>query len=296
MKTNDEEKISQTAYLWAKTGSADQLLYHPLILHLLDVATCADAILNREPETTRQRMAAVLGLPWEEAKPWLLILIACHDLGKACPGFQCKWMGSSTLLAQAGLRLPRSPDTDINHAFVSQLVLFELLVDKQWPEGLAELVSAAVGCHHGSRGSPTTLNDLQGNQRALGRDDWNRVRLELLEELLKVFKPFQVPAKSILTGPDFMLLSGLTSFADWIGSNEAWFPFGKPSDCVDLESWYRERRSNANKALDAIGWEPRIPLGAEYKSFEKVFGFAPRPLQKAVSKALKDRLFVESCG
>ncbi len=283
-------------YLWAKTCSNGQFPYHPLILHLLDVAACADAILNREPETTRQRMAEVLGLPWEEAKPWLLILIASHDLGKACPGFQCKWMGSSTLLAQAGLRLPRSPDTDINHAFVSQLVLFELLVDKQWPEGLAELVSAAVGCHHGSRGSPTTLNDLQGNQRALGRDDWNRVRLELLEELLKVFKPFQVPAKSILTGPDFMLLSGLTSFADWIGSNEAWFPFGKPSDCVDLESWYRERRSNANKALDAIGWEPRIPLGAEYKSFEKVFGFAPRPLQKAVSKALKDRLFVESCG
>ena len=69
-------------YLWAKTCSNGQFPYHPLILHLLDVAACADAILNREPETTRQRMAEVLGLPWEEAKPWLLILIASHDLGK----------------------------------------------------------------------------------------------------------------------------------------------------------------------------------------------------------------------
>ena len=173
-------------------------------------------------------MAAVLGLPWEEAKPWLLILIACHDLGKACPGFQCKWMGSSTLLAQAGLRLPRSPDTDINHAFVSQLVLFELLVDKQWPEGLAELVSAAVGCRHGSRGSPTTLNDLQGNQRALGRDDWNRVRLELLEELLKVFKPFQVPAKSILTGPTLVCSRGLRASPTGSGQTKHGFLSGSP--------------------------------------------------------------------
>ena len=97
-------------------------------------------------------------------------------------------MGSSTLLAQAGLRLPRSPDTDINHAFVSQLVLFEFLVDKQWPEGLAELVSDAVGCHHGSRASPITLNDLRGNQRALGRDDWTQLRQELLGRTSESFR------------------------------------------------------------------------------------------------------------
>ncbi len=56
----------------------------------------------------------------------------------------------------------------------------------------------------------------------------------LFEALLEVLKPVQIPAKQTLSGPDFMLLSGLTSFADWIGSNEDWFPFGTPEDCEDL--------------------------------------------------------------
>lgn len=79
------------AHLWAKTSRDNDGRWHPLILHMLDVAASAEAILTREPESTRTRMAAVLGLEWEQARPWLLFLIVCHDLGKACPGFQCKW-------------------------------------------------------------------------------------------------------------------------------------------------------------------------------------------------------------
>jgi CRISPR-associated endonuclease/helicase Cas3 len=107
--------------LWAKTAE-DSTNYHPLKLHLLDVGACAEGILNREPETTRSRMAAILGLPWEDAHPWLLLLIACHDLGKACPGFQCKWDEATTLLAKAGFSLPRNPNTNINHCRVSDSV------------------------------------------------------------------------------------------------------------------------------------------------------------------------------
>ena len=38
--------------------------------------------------------------------------------------------------------------------------------------------------------------------------------------------------------------------------------------------------------MDAIGWEPRTSLSSETKSFEQAFGFAPRPLQQAVTDAL----------
>ncbi len=92
---------------WVKTcPTCCDTRLHPLILHMLDVAASAEAILAREPETTRQRIAAVLGLPWETAKPWLLVLIACHDLGKACSGFQLKWEGDRELLSASGLRIP----------------------------------------------------------------------------------------------------------------------------------------------------------------------------------------------
>ena len=135
--------------IWAKTAKSGATGWHPLILHMLDVAASADAILAREPESTRKRMAAILGMEWDDASAWLLLVIACHDLGKACPGFQSKW---PELLALTGLRLPRSANTDIHHAFVSQITLTEMLQGKGWPEELAELVADAVGCHHGEPG------------------------------------------------------------------------------------------------------------------------------------------------
>ena len=106
--------------MWAKTDSESN--WHPLLLHILDVAAAASALLGREPATTRNRLADMLGLPWDLARPWLLLLVAAHDLGKACPGFQCKWQNLS------GLNPGRSPNTRINHAFVSQIALATWLV------------------------------------------------------------------------------------------------------------------------------------------------------------------------
>ncbi len=268
--------------LWAKTSKEGDGRWHPLILHMLDVAASAEAVLAREPESTRKRMAAILGMQWEDASPWLLLVVACHDLGKACPGFQCKWENLT------GMDSGRSPNTEINHAFVSQITLSEILQKNSWPEELAELVADAVGCHHGERASPSTLDRLMGDRRAMGKDDWTEARYDLLKALLEVFKPVKAPTKQKLSGPDFMLLSGLTSFADWIGSNEACFPFGTIEDCNDLHGWFQKRRMKATQALDSIGWGPRTPLSQEPKSFQRVFGFAPRPLQQAVADALDD--------
>lgn len=268
--------------LWAKTSRNGSSEWHPLILHMLDVAASADAILAREPESTRMRMAAILGIAWEDARAWLLLVIACHDLGKACPGFQCKWENLTRM--DSG----RSPNTEINHAFVSQIALTEMLQEKGWPDELAELVADAVGCHHGSRASPNTLDHLIGDRRAMGKDDWTKARRSLLEVLLDVFGPDKIPTKQKLSGPDFMLLSGLTSFADWIGSNEDWFRFGNPKDCDDIQGWFQARRAKAEQALNEAGWEHRTPLASEPKSFEQVFHLPPRPLQQAVADALTD--------
>lgn len=270
--------------LWGKTSKDSDARWHPLILHMLDVAASADAILTREPESTRKRMAAILGMKWEEASPWLLLLIACHDLGKACPGFQCKWPAHPHL---PGLQIPRSPNTKINHAFVSQIALTQLLQEKGWPNDLAEVVSDAVGCHHGERASPTILSDLEGDRRATGDISWTQARQSIFEALLETLEPTKVPTKQTLGGPDFILLAGLTSFADWIGSNEDWFCFGTPADCGDSQTWFRKRRARADQALDAIGWNHRVPLSTRQKTFEQAFNIPPRPLQQAVADALE---------
>lgn len=268
--------------LWAKTSKNNDQGWHPLILHMLDVAASADAILEREPESTRERMASILEMRREDAHQWILLVVACHDLGKACPGFQCKWRNMTEM--DPG----RSPHIEINHAFVSQIALTDWLQARGWPSELAELVADAVGCHHGERASPSTLDHLSGDRRAIGQESWAQARRDLVDALLEVFTPSGCPSKTTISGPDFMLLSGLTSFADWIGSNEDWFPFGTMEDCVDLQAWFQKRSVNANKALETIGWGRRIPLSAEPMSFEQVFDFSPRPLQQAVADAIAD--------
>lgn len=270
---------------WAKTNQAIGS-WHPLALHMLDVAVVVDVILVREPESTRQKLAACLGLPWEQARPWIQVVTACHDLGKACPGFQIKWDPARTLIDAMGLKLRPNVDTAINHAFVSQLVLADLLIELGWAEDLAELVADAVGCHHGERASPSKLEDLRGNAKSLGGNDWDEARQSLFDSLKNALDAEAIPTKATLSGPEFMLLAGLTSFADWIGSNDEWFPFGTPGDCEDLAAWIEMRRGNAERALDAIGWSYRVPLMDSEKSFADVFGFAPRPLQDAVAKAV----------
>lgn len=265
---------------WAKT--ADDGSWHPLGLHCLDVAAAALEILNREPRKTRRQLARALGLPWEEAKPWLLLLIAAHDLGKACPGFQCKWQNLS------GLNPGRSPNTKINHAFVSQIALATWLIDHGWPDELARQVADAVGCHHGSRASATMLDTLEGDVAAIGRKEWADARRALLDNLFEVFQPKAQPGKVDLTGPEFMLLAGLTSFADWIGSNTDWFKFGAQADADNLKNWFEARGAIAKQALDAVGWQARTPLLTSPRSFQEIFGFPPRPLQDAVATVLAD--------
>lgn len=226
-------------------------------------------------------------MSWEHAIPWIRLLIACHDLGKACPGFQCKWKGSDNLLKEAKLKVPIEPDTSINHAFVSQIALTELLIEYGWPDGLAEKIADAVGCHHGERAGPSLLSNLEGNRKALGDCMWTARRRELFLLLLELFNPTKTPTKATLSGSDFMLLAGLTSFADWIGSNEEWFPFGKIEDTYDLASWWKSRKKQAQTALDRLGWGVRQSLSKTENSFEQVFHQTPRPLQEAVAKAVK---------
>lgn len=274
---------NRISYLWAKTGAQNGPKWHPLILHMLDVAACVDSVLTREPEATRCRIGAIFGMPWQMAQPWILVLSGAHDIGKASPAFQCK---CPELLKETCLKVPRSPNLRINHGFVSQISLAEMLREFAWPEDLSDLLADAVGCHHGERANPMTLFHLEGDRRAIGDQGWCDVRRELLTAMIETLGAAGVAEKNTLSGPEFMLLAGLTSFADWIGSNESWFSYGGVEDCTDLKAWFEKRRGTADRALDAIGWYRRGPLSDRSAAFEDVFSLSPRPLQKTIEQAL----------
>ena len=170
---------------------------------------------------------------------------------------------------------------------MSQIALAELLQEKGWPDELAELVADAVGCHHGSRAAPTTLDHLKGDRRALGKDDWTQARRDLLEALLKVFKPGQDSHQTDSFRTGLHAVVGTHEFCRLDRFQRRLVPLRNAQRTVqDLRDGFNKRRASADQALDAIGWEPRTPLSTESKSFEQIFGFAPRPLQQAVTDAL----------
>lgn len=280
-----KESLSKTHHLlWGKTRTDGD--WHPLLLHMVDVAAVADAILEREPERTRQLLAKVVGTNWHEARPFLLSIIACHDLGKACPAFQIKWDKAKPVLEKCGLKFRSNIDTNVKHGYVSQISLASLLKEFYRSE-VCELLADAVGCHHGQRASPSMLSNSQ-HPKSFGDTSWQEIRTDLFAEITSLFILQARPEKNFITGPEFMLIAGLTSFSDWIGSNETWFKFGKPDDCKNLQDWFNNRKSIAHKALEAIGWNCRLPLTDKKTDFADLFPFKPRPLQAKMAEIVSN--------
>lgn len=279
--------------LWGKSDrERNDDLWHPLIHHLLDVAACAEAILEREPESTRARYAHDLGFTsFDEAKPWLLSLIALHDLGKASPTFQSLWEAGAARVKQHGLSWRRQPDY-VPHGFVTQIALEETQpLSAYLAREALRYAADAVGCHHGLRALPTELDidDLE-----LGSGPWEAVREELVKAVLEVFGTRSDPKPTVaeLGSGAFYRLAGLTSFADWIGSNQDFFPFVAP--VTDIEAYYKEALTKARRTLEQIGWRARKALREEAIPFDTVpfdakgKTYPPRPLQQAVVELLEE--------
>jgi CRISPR-associated endonuclease/helicase Cas3 len=124
------------------------------------------------------------------------------------------------------------------------------------------------------------------DDEAIGNAQWTRIREDIYTTLETLFLVTTVPRIGKISGPDFMILAGLTSFADWIGSNRDWFPFGSPEDCKDVQTLWKSRRAMATSALSQIGWERRDPLIPEARTFKEMFAREPRPLQAATAAML----------
>ncbi|MFN3392459.1 MAG: CRISPR-associated helicase Cas3' [Meiothermus ruber] len=287
-------RLSEAARaLWAKSDRGqEQGTWHPLMAHLLDVAACAEVILEREPPTTLELYARDLNLEAQQAKAWVCALAGLHDIGKASPAFQQKWPEGKERLWATGLTWlidPTPPPHDLSHSVISEAVLPELLEARGWKYRAARNVAAAVGEHHGFR---ATGDDLEkaGTTREKGNADWDGVRRELFEAVLEVLGVGEAPTVRLYGGAAFERLAGLTSFADWIGSSLDFHPLGD-----DLAEYYREAKARAAQKLDGIGWFQRKTLMPEPRSLEEVFAylggpeapFRARPLQAAIERLLE---------
>ena len=153
-------------------------------------------------------------------------IAAAHDVGKISQGFQQKcqaWIEQNGLQERAGREGWHYCESD--HSKVSQFSLQNYLQQQGMPSNSAGLWAAAIGGHHGRlhKAGERGLSPAPGMQR----DQWEVERKKALEYLVGTFGA--LPALEIDQDAAVLWwLAGLTSVADWIGSDERFFPADRP--------------------------------------------------------------------
>ncbi len=281
---------------WAKLGDAEwPEPYHPVLCHLIDVAAVTAKLWEAvfRPRFCRW-LAGHLGLEERECGRWLAFWSGAHDIGKVSPCFQSQGKTNRliTLLKEAGFDFP--PGNEPHGVLSTKILADELTGAMKWAAidaGVARNVAVAVGGHHGV--FPTNWD---GICSPLGNGTiWAVVRREILADLARLCgvtslrppKPTRTHDQSV-----WMCLAGLTSVADWIGSNQEFFPVVGNAALVNgtfnVDDYFEQANRQAAGALDQLGW-----LGRANKTtpitFAKLFPFItqPRPLQTAVAEIVE---------
>lgn len=270
---------------WGKLDRNDTSRRHHLAHHCADVAACFRALLSSA--VVRSRMAVAAGRALSEVEiARLTALVFLHDVGKLHPGFQARgWdpNGQRPPLAghvNEGLEIFLSPGVR-EHPALAAFNLDDF--DHVW--GVSEGLLRAVVSHHG-RPAAQAVKDLAAVAplwRAVGGYDPIAAARALGDAQREWFaEAFQPCGPKLPDRPAFEhLICGLTTLADWMGSDERRFPFR-----AELErDYWGEARRRADEAWRAIGLDAsrqraRMPAAP---SFSDVTGFAaPNPAQALV--------------
>lgn len=284
---------------WAKLGRSPEKIYpndaHPVACHLLDVAHVTDVLWSRcLSESVRLRWATALGLSVKDAGRWIAFWAGCHDIGKACPGFQYLETGhggnAKTYLEAVGLCVGNPPK--VRHDHVSANVLPELWKDATaWPAfdpKFAKELAAVIGGHHGIIPTTSEYGSISNSQ--LGDRQWKEIRRKILVRLAEALDLANCPVPRRPTGANrgfFLVLAGLIAVADWIGSNQEFFEArGFPDDWEQYREYSQEQAERAVKSLGWTGWDAERTEASDFKNLFN-FGTA-RPLQDCVERLVNN--------
>ena len=257
---------------WGKAQPCDPdrgPTWHPLVFHCLDVAAVGEALLKQHHGLSAS-LTRFLDLPREETSRLVCYLLCLHDIGKFAKKFQAKvpnlypdyFSDDPEQLAgtydhgAGGLRLA---DADVG---------FFKLPSGVRPSLWRPLISAVTG-HHGAPPASRmgeTLTTLRSDFGAPGIE----AARAFIHQTYELFPPPVVGS----TGFDrdrvrrgSFALAGLAVLADWIGSNQQWFRYRKPSDFEDIDAYWGHAREKAASAIAEAGVLPahmqdRLDYGA----------------------------------
>ena len=287
-------------YLVAKSGRNQNDRWLPWWMHEKDTAGVMKWLIeNWIPESVRQILldASLQGRMTRKELLRLACFIAyAHDTGKNSVRFQrlvTKTIANALdRLKDAGVSVPLCNEADFkrnaNHAYIGEILLRSY--------GCPESIASVIGAHHGMPQSITedTVNEVLSNDSGLrvalyGEDKqgWNQIRRECFEWALSEAGYDDVKEIPCITENAQILLTGLLIMADWIASNETYFPLLHVLE-EGNDSYYPERIENALEKLSLPEpWEVQLQyLGDEL--FKERFTFPPRLMQKDIIETVTE--------
>lgn len=267
---------------WAKLlpyRGSDVRAWHPLNAHAADVAACTEKLL--QTSIVRDRIAHLGGLrtltPSQIDR--LAVLAALHDLGKFNIGFQNKRLADPPFMAghvkEALAAFGNPPGRKIGEA-LKWTTMADWGADKYTFE---DLFVTALG-HHGRPVPPSGRPTPGAWQPTPDLDPFEGIR-ELREDIEQWYpRAFEEGGDSLPDAQPFQhAFNGLLTLADWIGSNETFFPFAEKDDPSRIE-FARERAGEALRHLGLDARRAREGLGAHPPQFDQIWPFEPRPAQQ----------------
>jgi CRISPR-associated endonuclease/helicase Cas3 len=275
--------LIETYWAKAKPPEGAGQGWHPFLWHSLDVAACAEAILDQHTVLAERLRRRGNGA---DIKPLVTALALIHDLGKLSR-FQEK---AAPPIAPDRARTPSARPrtrTAPRHTDIGLILWYTTCCDAvelpRRPRRALKALLPAVFGHHGEPANAddnalVTLCDQEttGPDRAAARTFVIWALTGFIGDLDTVIAPIKDKEAEEL-GPLSFLLAAVVNIADWLGSNTDWFPYEAPDQ--DARSyWHNVARPRAARAVKASGIVPRAPTPRT--CFAELFpGKSPRPLQ-----------------
>ena len=271
----------------------DDINYHLLIYHCLDVAAVGNVILRKNPIFVRW-LENTLGLQKEQLIALIPFFLAIHDIGKFSIDFQNLRPDILRILQNITVNNNYSVRHDrLGYLVWSRLVQQKILemnllkLDKaicdtdDWIDVLFPLISAVTG-HHGKPPDTTQLRleTYFTPQNKIDIMDFIRKVAELL--LTKWIKWNWDEGLSNRVKRISWVLAGFSILCDWVGSNQNYFPYCN-SEMSILDYWHKHALVGASKALSNLEILP--PKANELTGMKHLFKeiISPTPLQEYVS-------------
>ena len=228
---------------------------HPLPFHCLDVAAVGEVLLKRH-RGIRSSLSRLLSLPQDQTVELVCFFLCLHDIGKFAKKFQAK---APKHFPQCFTEKPAKLQTSYDHAagglrlFTTKHTLF-CLPGGMDPFAWRPLISAVVG-HHGSppeapfNDSVVKLKGDYGNPGFRAAEEF----VQLALGLFALPTAFASLDRQLIRRASYAL-AGLAVLADWIGSNQRWFPYRAPT--ISIQDYWSEARMHAQYAVDTAGVLP----------------------------------------